>query len=546
MLSSFNTAVSGLRAAQSGLSVVGHNITNAETPGYTRQQTIQKDFFSKTIGQNANGPMQVGLGVSVSEVRQIRNKFYDISYREQVGKANFYSAKYVTGSEVESILGELESDYSTQGTLQNLWNSINDLTNFPSGIETRESFIENVATFLNKVDDMKTSLFDYQLNINDQVKGTVKRINSIVSDIDELNNYIIKAEADGKDANDYRDKRNDLIDELSGLADITVKEASNGRNDILINGRELLVNGKQNKIGLQYSSDKYPFVRPVFTESDEIIQYEGNLTEAEKKSYKKIYDERDLSALGDKSGLLKGLLVSRGDTVANYTTFLNPDGTVNNADAENAVIPGLQFKIDTLVHSIVNLFNESVNPTDGSDKPYGLGTDPDTGEKIQGVRIFIRKSELTDPPLCGADDPENPNDKNSLYTMDNIILNPKLLEEGGYNYLCLSPSSDPSDTSLLNKMSEAWKSGMDELGNVSVDTYYKNMITDFAVSTEEAKNNYEGQNTLLQSSKNSRLAMSSVSLDEELSSMLKYQYAYNAASKLVTAIDEMVQQVLNM
>ena len=84
MLRSINTAVSGMNAARTALSVIGHNMANVNTPGYTRQRIIQHEFFSQTVGYNNGMPQQVGMGTDFRGIQQIRNKFFDISYREEV------------------------------------------------------------------------------------------------------------------------------------------------------------------------------------------------------------------------------------------------------------------------------------------------------------------------------------------------------------------------------------------------------------------------------------------------------------------------------
>ncbi|MCL2699300.1 MAG: flagellar basal body protein, partial [Defluviitaleaceae bacterium] len=124
MLTSLNTAVSGMNAARHSLAVIGHNMANVNTPGFTRQRIIQLESPSQTVGLNNGSPMQVGLGTDYRGVQQIRNKFLDISYREEVGKAAFYSVRATAGRELETILGELQSDFQTQNILTDMWRAI--------------------------------------------------------------------------------------------------------------------------------------------------------------------------------------------------------------------------------------------------------------------------------------------------------------------------------------------------------------------------------------------------------------------------------------
>ena len=256
-MTSIGVALSGLRAAQAGLSVTGHNVSNSSVSGYTRQQIIQQDFSYVTTGSSPTGCLKLkyGLGTNVSQIRQIRNGFYDVVYRQENSYGNYYARKYTAGDEINNIIGELQSEYKAQDTIIDIWNSLNELSKNPAAIETRASFIQSCVSFLDKMQDINKSLFEYQMNLNEQIKQEVNKINTIVEQIGVLNEKIQQVEVDGTNANDMRDERNRLIDELSGYLDIEVKEVpvAEGRSsriDILIAGSELLVNNVQQKIGL--------------------------------------------------------------------------------------------------------------------------------------------------------------------------------------------------------------------------------------------------------------------------------------------------------
>lgn len=527
-ISSMSVALSGLRAAQAGLAITGHNVSNSPSPGYTRQILTQVDSSYLSIGSSQVGSLknQIGLGTQVSGIRQIRNKFYDANYRDENSGGNFYSIKYTAGDEINNIIGELQSDYKAQDAINDIWNSVNEMIKDPSAIETRSLFIQSCVTFLNKMQDINKGLFEYQVNLNEQVKNQVNKINSNVAQIAKLNEEIQQIEANGSRANDLRDARNLLLDELSGYLDITVKEvpiegSSASRIDILIDGQELLVNNSQNKIGLQYVNGKYPFYQPVFTESTEILPFDEKTV----KLFPNLYTE-DLSSQSDSAkGSLKGLLISRGNVVGNYTMVDS-----NSGEIENFLIPKVQAKIDKLVHEIVTLLNEK------SESGFGMLKDDD-GNPIRGVPIFIRKS--------GATGPEDPNDYNTLFTLENIEINPELLEADGYNKLGFSASGDIGDTTLLEEIAKAWKEPIVGLEDSSIDGYYKKIITDFAVEIQDARERLDVKVGLINLAENKRYSISAVSLDEELSNMLKYQHAYNSAAKIINVIDSMMDKVIN-
>ena len=509
-MSSYSIGVSGLRNAQSGLSTTGHNMANSGAAGYTRQGNIQQDFLYRTHSESKVGLLQVGMGTDLSEIRQIRNKFFDADYRAEASTSNYYAVRYTTGQEVQNILGELESSYAAQDVVNNIWEALNELSIYPEGIETRGSFIETCKTFVNKMQDIQDGLYNYQMNLNGQIKTTVDDINKIVKDIAELNDKIVYHEMNGDHANDFRDSRNLLLDKLSSYLDITVKESANGSVNIIAHGHELLAHNAANTLGLKYSAAGYAFVEPVFSKSEDILSAD---------------DDSAISLFGDLTkenlnggsqnccGLLKSLLVSRGNTIGKYDT---PESEVNNY-----LIPNVQKKFDNLVNGIVTLINDA----------FSSGNTVDLlGE--HGVPVFTKTVD----------------DKG--YTTSNIQVNPILDSAEGYNHLALSPSGQIGDTSVILDTMKKWENNIDsftdEQGNLySVNNYYRSIIDDIAVEVHEAGTYYDEHNGLMTYVDNKRQTLSGVSIDEELSYMLKYQYAYQAATKFKNIIDSIVDKGVN-
>lgn len=528
-----STALSGLKAAQAGLSVIGHNVSNSSTTGYTRQLLVQSDYNYLNGGSSATGSgvMQIGLGTQNSQIRQIRNKFYDVNFRDENSAGSYFARKYTAGEEINTIIGELQSEYKAQDTINDIWNSVNELVQDPSAIETRSSFIQTCVTFLDKMKDINRNLFEYQMNLNEQVKNEVDKINDIVSSIKDVNMKIQEIEVGGKKANDLQDMRNNLIDELSGILDITVKEKSIPGSsavmvDIYVSGQELLADNVQNTLGLQYTSGDYPFYEPVFTSSKEILPFGTT----DSKLFPSLSSKTIGSDLNTERGSLKGLLISRGGIMANFTT--------DDAEIDNFLIPKVQKKIDSLVHEVVTMLNNSV-----------VGNKDLNGK--DGIPIFVRTGIANDGgydangnPIPLAPEDINGN-SNTWYTIENIAINPELLEPDGYNKLAFSSTGDKGDTSILSKLSKDWKEARTSLDGSSIDSYYKQIITDFAVEIKTDRQKLEARLGTIDLAENKRFSMSGVSLDEELSNMLKYQHAYNSAAKIINVLDSMLDKIIN-
>lgn len=309
-LSSLSIASSGMWAAQGALSVVGHNLANVDTIGYSRQSVLQSDwsYLNTSAGQ-------IGYGTTISSVRQIRNEFLDIQYRSEVTKATYYTAKVDAGQQIETLLGELQSEYTTESVITDLWDSLNELSSDPSALENRGNFISSAITLVDKMGVVYDGLIEYQNNLNESVKDMVDELNYYVEEIDRLSNLIKSSEATGANANDYRDARNNCMDALAEICDVDYRQKVDGSIDITLEGYPLLSNGMINEVGLKYTTADCSFVEPVFTSSDKILPYDSKA--------KTLYDLTDSidTAKGEDGGLLKGTLVARGLCPVDYTTL---------------------------------------------------------------------------------------------------------------------------------------------------------------------------------------------------------------------------------
>jgi flagellar hook-associated protein 1 FlgK len=646
----FPIAESGLRAAQTGLYVTGHNIANSDMEGYTRQRSIQCDFSPQTLERRPKMTLQKGLGADIAHIRQIRDAFIDAVYRKETGKTEFYNVLVQAGRDIEDTTGELQSAYKAQSVLNDMWDALNELSIFQPGLEARANFISTAVTFVDKANNAAERFIATQRVIDEQIRESVDKINDITQIISKYNFLIMDAEAAGENANDFRDVRNNALDELSEYADISYRENIDGKIDVFCEGNELIVNGNINYAGLKYSSEGYDFVEPVLigAPTKDILPFN-----APTSLYKSMFHMNDPvdAAHGNDKGRLKGLLAARGFAPANYATtpqkplapslmftFVNapPDSgaytwidandrarydafraawdsflsafTKHAADPEKyaaqkppelpnfssalpagfaadfdvftngdytgyvseyavysplyddwaveykayentlfdvnyALIPRAQKQFDTICHAVMTLINDALAPYDGvgqksADAPYGL-------DNSRYNEVFIRKH----PPYSsrfdgsGAYVSEDPANSVSLYSIGNVLVNPELLNTAGYGKIPLSLSGDVDDTRLVLGLMDKWKGEL-VYSALSVDDAYRQFITGFASDTDEAQTFSDEQNVLLTQIANKRRELSGVSLDEEITKMLKYQHAYIASARVITIIDSMIEKII--
>jgi flagellar hook-associated protein 1 FlgK len=236
-LGNFYVGASGMQTHQYALNTTAHNITNAGTEGYSRQQVLLTDLSYTNIGNTPIGKKQEGLGTRIADVRLIRDRFIDKAYRNELGREQFYQSKYDVVSEVENFFGELESsDFRTY--MQNLWSSAQELQKESNSIVTRSSYIASAVTFTEQANEIFKQLTTYQKNLNTEIKDQVDQINKLANEIYDLNYTITKVEAAGvESANDYRDQRDAALDKLGGLVSLSYRENADHGVDVYIENR---------------------------------------------------------------------------------------------------------------------------------------------------------------------------------------------------------------------------------------------------------------------------------------------------------------------
>lgn len=216
-----NTGLSGLSYYQATLNTTAHNISNADVKGYSRQ----------TVGSKASVPIRVrnssgmmGTGVEMTGIDQQRNVYYDTKYRKAEAKYSEYEAKKEQITQLQTYLNEMQSETGYTKLLARLDSAMQDLASSPSDATYRTQFIQAVGNFTDLVKETATNYQNSQRDINNEVAIHVDTINSIASQIYTLNQQIMNIETRWGNANDLRDQREVLVDQLSELINVEVTE----------------------------------------------------------------------------------------------------------------------------------------------------------------------------------------------------------------------------------------------------------------------------------------------------------------------------------
>lgn len=599
LLTSFNAGVSGLQSAQASLTVTSHNLANAQTTGYTRQQVIVTDSFY----QNAIGPynnmMQTGTGTTIMLTRQIRNEFLDGQYRLQVGRQQFYEANSKAAMEIEDMLGELHGE-EFKTSINDLWGALSSLATHADDIVYKDQLVMVASQFIEKATVLQDELNTYQTSLNMEVKQQVENINDIVSQIRELNKQIQKFEATGESANDYRDKRNQLLDELGGIISFETHEEIDGTITIYSEGAFLLDTANQYYLTTAYESETSKLLKPVWVSGGDYFL--RNSLE---------YSSSNNTDVGG----LRGIMVARGNYPATYMDVpqkpVEEDYRINgvlDTDAYNramsryqedveeynktigaSVVMTVQSQLDTLIHGIVTAVNDALCPNkevqiqveDTDDAGNVIGTHVETisildeenalvgddADKTMGTELFSRRGtqrytqeEVTVVNEDGSTstqtvyryNEEDPADAYTMYTTSQLVINPVVAKNASTLPTMYSDSHDGKDGYANNELlaiAESFDKSIGTLNPNSLTTYdikhfYDGMVSELGTQGNVWNGIIENQNITVTTLDNERQNVMGVSSDEELSNLIKYQQCYNASSRYITTVAEMLEYLI--
>ncbi|SHH41829.1 flagellar hook-associated protein FlgK [Sporanaerobacter acetigenes] len=250
----FNTAVSGLLASQRALYVTNHNISNMNTDGYSRQVALQR----ATNPMSLPGIGYLGTGTEIYDIVRMRDSYVDFKYWNESAPKGEWEAKRTSLLEIEKLLGE-PSDSSFRKYMDDFFSSLDELSKNPSDYAFRQPVKESALSLTKHINETAKRLENMRKETIFSIDTKVKQINDIADQIGNLNKQIYVLELDGKSANDLRDKRELLVDELSKIVNVRVDESKDGKYRVNVGGISLIDHDYINKMEYKPKNSAYPY-----------------------------------------------------------------------------------------------------------------------------------------------------------------------------------------------------------------------------------------------------------------------------------------------
>ncbi len=541
LFGSLYIGVSGLQTSNNALNTTAHNMSNLDTIGYTRQQVAQGTRTYVTIAKsNKTNWKQTGLGVNYTLTRQERDMILDKNYRRESGRMAFYDISASALEEIEYILGESNEGHEFSEALSGengFWVAVEELSKDPTNSVNQNLFVTKAYEFITRASAVYDSLKEYQHNLNKTVVTDVNKINAYANEIEALNRKIMSIEAGAEHANDLRDRRNYLLDELGKLGSIMYSEDMTGYVRVRFEGVDLVQAGIVNEMCL-YKDLETGFYTPYWKN---LATFEYNAEGEQVATEKGIENAKvfDLSAeissqFNTDIGSLKSTLYARGDHYATYREIndINKDGVYEegwyNTNINQSLVMNVEAEFDQLINAVVTKINKILE-----DAANRQGQPPESyylrDENGNPYQLFEKIVEEGD------------------WTVDNIIINSELRQNPSLLTFRLGEHSEDNETTELLK--KAFEEAIYKL-NPNVQTpvcfkdYYKNLVSQIANTGSVCRAVQANQTVATDALGGAREQIVGVSSDEELTNMIMYQNAYNASSRYINVISEMLDHIL--
>lgn len=563
LFSALDIARSGLAVAQIQLDTAGHNIANVNKEGFSRQRV---ELLSRFPLITPFG--QIGRGVGVGRITRLRDVFLDGLFRRQ--------NPGLTSAELQAeFLGRVEDIFlepgpnGLSGRINRFFDSLSELANNVEELPVRQSVVNEAQALASLFRETTSRLNELRTNANEEVINLVPQINSLAERIAKLNDQIRTTEVTGQPANDLRDARDLLLDKLSGLVNITVRERTDGQLDVLIAG-DSLVNGNfireiQAVINPALDPERNDLVEIQFVDNGSIVGAQnGELFAAMK------IRDFDIPAVDTRIDQMAATIIEQINLIhSSARGILNYSGTITGTNAVTGPgvpldLAGLPFPVGTgsldfavydAAGALVSTTNIAITAgvTDLATLAAAISaTDAN-------ITATVTAGNTLDITTAGGFSFSVANDTSGAFTAlgtnglftgfdgRTIQINVDILNSPGL----LGTGFDPDplatgDNRAALAMADVRNGLFLDGGTSSISDFYETTIVQIGIDTRANLDTLEIERTFVDNFQRRRQSVSGVSIDEEVTFLLQFQRAFEASARVITVTDRMLDALLAM
>ncbi len=498
IFTALNTANTALGSDEIALETIGHNVANASTPGYSLQTANLQATPPYTVPSMMNtvGPGQIGTGVKVTTIGRGRDALLDTQFRYENQYAGQYATLDTQYTQVQGILPE-PSSTGLGAKLSAFWNGWQALADDPTNMGARAQVQQNGSALAATLNSDAQQLTQTQQTADKYVGTDVTTINSLATQIANLNGQISAVGAVNQQPNDLLDQRDQLLDQLSNIVPITYTTQTNGT---------VTVNLATQVPGATTLQVARPSEAPLVS--------------------------------GTSTNLL--LAVTMGvPTYADGLAYMDPvlfptqpapiGGTLGAAiQMRDSVIGGSTGLISQL-NNIAQALAQDVNVQHAT----GYDLNGNTGKPFFNVT----------PPAVALTAPFS---AVSTVTAANITVDPAIVANPQAIMAATAGAvGDGANAQAISNLRSAVGAVGSPLPGFTIEQSYENVITTMGANAQLAHNNNQTQATVMQSLTAQRQAVGGVNQDEQMTLLIQFQHSYEAAARVVTTVDSMLNTIVN-
>ncbi len=565
IFSTLSVARSALLAQEAAIQTIGQNIANAGTEGYTRQKVELVSAKPQDIGN-----FSIGTGVEISRIERILDQQLEATLRDAGTSLNNLQTKSTMLGRIETVLNDLE-DQGIGPAIERFFEALNDLSVTPEDHTLRREVVAAADALSDSFAFAADNLQSMRTDFNDELLTVADEINRMAEEVAQLNEQIVLSERGGQDpgtANDLRDRRDLLVKKLAERIDLTAVETSTGAVNISVDGSWLVFGQEAATITSENESadNGQPLHSFRFsTDGREFTPTDG--------SFGALLELRDTLVPGFQDSIdtvartLAGAVNSvhaQGEGLKRFTELLS----VNAAHSPTAALnqAGLPFDV-TDGQFTLNVQNENTGHRDHYTISVNL-SDPDAAMNLQDLAAAVNSQVAADHPGITArltndfhleldSDSENitfgfEDDSsgvlnalglNTFFTGSNAKnLGVNDLVRGDLDYFAAGKGNGVADNTTVLDMLALRDENLIE--NTTLEKWWSGRIGELGVERAQARELAENQQAIYENLANQREALSGVNTDEEAINLLQHQRSYQAAARLLSVVDSLVQTLL--
>ena len=550
------TAGSSLLAQQKAINVTGNNIANVNTPGYSRQKLIME---TKLPLASSSGPM--GYGVDAETVERVYDRFLGLQINNENQTLGRWDAQK-DGLELAEVIFDESGEFGLSQSLNQFWGAWQDITNDPSGYNERVVMQAKSDVMAGTFHQIYSDIQHAQQGFDASIGGAVADINQLAGQIAELNQKIMEVEASGHTANDYRDQRDMALKELAGLIDINTFEDGSSRVTVSVgSGQTLVESNSSRNLTTQVNGFGFKDIAWVGPEGT-TVNITGDISNGKLKGW---LEARDVDMRGYLRQLdtLSETMTARVNTLHQagwgldgstgtdfFTGTATASGSMDSLLTITAEAGGTGNIRVTLVGGGTAGAETVTTDSVTGDIQIAIEGGVSTGSQIAtalqahaGINTVVAAAPAAVWDLSAGINTSVLAGGSSART---IQLNAAISADLDLIAASSTAAGIPGDNGQAIALASLQHSLTMNSNSITFEDYYNSLVSQVGGDLQSAESYFNHQSDMVVQLDNRRESISGVSLDEEMINLVRFQAAYNAAAKLITTADELLQTVLSM